>query len=93
MPLGTGWHDYSKALQHAIGQLDTYRPDVLIVSLGVDTYKDDPVGGFALESEDYLRIGEIIAQAGVPTHFILEGGYAMAALGLNVGNVVTGFEA
>ena len=92
MPLATGWHDYREALQHAISRLQAYRPDVLIVSLGVDTYKDDPVGGFALESEDYLRIGALISLAGLPTHFILEGGYAMAALGRNVGNVITGFE-
>lgn len=45
-----------------------------------------------LRSQDYLRIGESIATMGKMTLFVLEGGYAVDALGINVVNVLTGFE-
>ena len=34
-----------------------YAPDVLLVSLGVDTFKDDPISKFRLESEDFTAYG------------------------------------
>ena len=68
-----------------------HAPDVLIVSLGVDTYAKDPVGGFALETPDFVRIGADIATLGLPTLFVMEGGYAIAELGVNTANVITSF--
>ena len=44
------------------------------------------------QHDDYLRIGEMIAAAGKPTLFVMEGGYAVDALGINTVNVLTGFE-
>ena len=37
------------------------------VSLGVDTFAGDPTSGFALHSDDYLRMGERLAAVGLPT--------------------------
>jgi acetoin utilization deacetylase AcuC-like enzyme len=91
MPTGTAWATYEQALQTAVRRIASYAPDRLVVSLGVDTYRDDPVGGFALNSEDYPIIGAAIAGLGLPTHFVMEGGYAMSALGKNVVNVLKGF--
>jgi acetoin utilization deacetylase AcuC-like enzyme len=31
-------------------------------------------------------------RSGIPTLFVLEGGYAVAEIGVNVVNVLTGFE-
>lgn len=92
MPTGAAWDTYEQALHRATKRIHAYGPDQVIVSLGVDTFRDDPVGGFTLESEDYLRIGEAIAGLDCPTHLVLEGGYAMSALGTNVANVLAGFE-
>jgi acetoin utilization deacetylase AcuC-like enzyme len=39
-----------------------------------------------------LRIGERIGHLGVPTVFVFEGGYAVAEVGVNVVNVLEGFE-
>ena len=63
-----------------------------MVSLGVDTYKDDPISQFKLDSPDYLRMGERIAALGLPTLFIMEGGYAVEAIGVNAVNVLQGYE-
>ncbi len=60
--------------------------------LGVDTCKEDPISQFKLDSPDYLRMGERIARLGLPTLFIMEGGYAVEAIGINAVNVLQGYE-
>ncbi len=70
-----------------------YRPDVLIVALEVDTAQVDPISSFALCNDDFTRIGQALAQLGLPILFTMEGGYAVAEIGVNVANVLQGFEA
>ena len=65
---------------------------MLLVSLGVDTYQNDPISSFKLDSQDYLRMGERIAALGKPTLFVMEGGYAVAEIGINAVNVLEGFQ-
>ncbi len=45
-----------------------------------------------LESGDYLRIGERIARLGLPTLFLMEGGYAVEEIGIDVVNVLAGYQ-
>lgn len=92
LPKGSAWADYGPALHRAIEAVKAFRPDVVVVSLGADAYKDDPVSAFKLESEDFTRIGEAIATLGLPTLFVMEGGYAVEALGVNIVNALQGFE-
>jgi acetoin utilization deacetylase AcuC-like enzyme len=80
-------------LATAISRIRNYDPDVLVVSLGVDSFAGDPVGGFKLQSPDFVDIGKKIRSMNLPTHFIMEGGYAMSALGTNVANVIEGYSA
>lgn len=91
MPKGTTVGQYREALAVAADRIRAYGPDVVIVSLGVDTFTDDPVGGFSLESPDFLYLGADIAGLGKPTLFVMEGGYAIAELGPNTANVISGF--
>ena len=92
LPLGTDWHSYGAALADAAGKIAAFAPDALVVSLGVDTFEKDPISGFKLRHDDYLRMGEAIARLGCPTLFVLEGGYAIDDIGINVVNVLGGFE-
>jgi len=89
---GAKWDKYEEALSAAMKKLKKFAPDVVVVSLGLDTFKEDPISKFKLEHEDYLRMGEMIAGARKPTLFVFEGGYAVDALGINTVNVLTGFE-
>jgi acetoin utilization deacetylase AcuC-like enzyme len=63
----------------------------LVVALGVDTFEADPISGFRLASADYFDVGSDIATVGLPTVFVLEGGYAVAEVGVNVANLLEGF--
>jgi acetoin utilization deacetylase AcuC-like enzyme len=89
---GADWSRWSEALEAACAAVTAFGPDVLVVSLGVDTLKGDPLAAFALDSEDFLRIGERIAQLDKPTHLVMEGGYAMDEIGVSAVNVLRGYE-
>lgn len=92
MPRGTDYAAWGVALEQALDRITAYAPDVLVVSLGVDAFEGDPVGGFRLQSPDFIDIGRRIAQLSLPTQLVMEGGYAMEALGRNVANVLCGFR-
>ncbi len=92
LPWGTDWAAYAEALAVAARRIGDFAPDALVVSLGADTYGGDPISRFRLLSEDFLRMGAALAAIKLPTLFVMEGGYAVADLGVNVGNVLTGFE-
>ncbi|RIA83728.1 Arginase/deacetylase [Glomus cerebriforme] len=84
--------EYLKVLKKVINKnIKPYNADYLIVSLGVDTYKDDPIGGFQITSEGFKRIGESIKSINLPTLFVMEGGYHLETIGINVGNILIGF--
>ena len=91
MPRGTAYPEWSDALEVALAAIARFNPQALVVSLGVDTFVGDPISGFALQTDDYLRMGERLAAAGLPTVLVFEGGYAVDAVGVNAVNVLEGF--
>jgi acetoin utilization deacetylase AcuC-like enzyme len=91
MPAGTDWPRYAEAFAAARKGVEAFAPDVLLVSLGLDTFIDDPIARFRLRSEDYLKLGAAIAELKRPTLFVFEGGYNVEMLGVNTVNVLEGF--
>ena len=91
LPRGTDYALWSQALEVALAAIKRFGAQALVVSLGVDTFAGDPISGFALHSDDYLRMGERLAAVGLPTVLVFEGGYAVDAVGVNVVNVLQGF--
>jgi acetoin utilization deacetylase AcuC-like enzyme len=92
LPEGTDYERWSRALADAARRLHAYAPEALVVSLGVDTFRGDPISSFTLDTPDYLRMGAAIALLRLPTLFVMEGGYAVEEIGVNTVNVLTGFE-
>ncbi|MEO7240120.1 MAG: histone deacetylase family protein [Sphingomicrobium sp.] len=91
LPRGTRWAEYQPALERALDWLGGFAPDVLIVSFGADTYAGDPISHFALDTSDFTHMARRIAALGVPTLVVMEGGYAVDALGANVAAFLGGF--
>lgn len=91
LPLGTGWTRWEQALEEALQRIKAYEPDVVLVGLGVDTFKKDPISLFRLTSDCYPLIGAKIASLGRPSLFVMEGGYAVDDVGINVVGVLDGF--
>ena len=92
MPLGTDWSGWGASLDEACKRAASFGTDTLVVSLGLDPFERDPISKFKLKSDDFTRIGARIRKLGLPTLFVMEGGYAIDALGVNCVNVLTGFE-
>ncbi|MGI9412411.1 MAG: histone deacetylase family protein [Hyphomicrobiales bacterium] len=88
---GADFHTWHNALEDACVRIGEYAPDAVVVSLGVDTFKEDPISFFRLESADFLTYGARIEKIGLPTLFVMEGGYAIDAIGINTANVLQGF--
>ncbi|ACK68940.1 histone deacetylase superfamily [Gloeothece citriformis PCC 7424] len=92
LPWGIRWPEYCQRLKQGIDLMINYSPDVLVVSLGVDTYEHDPIAKFALTTEDYLSLGKMLASINKPTLWVMEGGYAVPEIGNHITNVLIGFE-
>ncbi|MBY5924160.1 MULTISPECIES: histone deacetylase family protein [unclassified Halomonas] len=93
LPSGTDFPSWLQALEDATGKVRHFSPELLIIALGVDTFENDPISSFTLKSEDYLEIGARIKRLGLPTLFVMEGGYAVEEIGINAVNVLKGFDA
>jgi len=89
---GADWAIWETALIAALEKIQKFGAEALVVSLGVDAFEGDPISFFKLRSADFLRMGEAIGRLGLPTVFVMEGGYAVAEIGVNAVNVLTGFE-
>ena len=92
---GSDFQRWSLAFETARVKIQSYQPDFLIIPLGVDTYEGDPISKFTLKSDDFLKMGTLIAGCvarDIPTLFVMEGGYDIAPIGQNVLNVLQGFE-
>jgi acetoin utilization deacetylase AcuC-like enzyme len=92
LPRGCGFDVWREALRFTLRRVADFRAQALVVSLGLDTFEGDPISGFRLRTKDYFTVGGDIADAGLPTVFVFEGGYAVAQLGVNAVNVLEGFE-
>ena len=91
LPHGTGLDAWLDALAVALKRIEAFGAEAVVVALGVDTYAGDPISRFALAEGEFLRVGGALARLRRPAAFVMEGGYAVAALGENVADVLQGF--
>ena len=62
------------------------------MSRGVYTFENDPISFFKLTTADYVTTGAMISELNIPTLFVMEGGYDIDEVGINVLEVLKGFE-
>lgn len=55
---GTGEKEYLEALDSVLPLTKKFPHDVIVLILGVDTYKEDPLANIQLEVDSYQKIGE-----------------------------------
>ncbi|WP_027835017.1 histone deacetylase family protein [Maritalea myrionectae] len=93
LPLGTTADALMAAIGAGLAEINSYAPDYLVISLGVDFFEGDPISQFKLTYADMPAIGTLLKTANVPTLFVMEGGYAVDDLGRNVATLIDGFLA
>jgi len=91
LPRGADLAAYLLALDSALERIAAFAPGLLVISYGADTFAGDPISHFRIETKDYRTLARAIAALGVPALIVMEGGYAIDALGANVASFLTGF--
>lgn len=92
---GTNISQYLVHLARAVERLKAWAPDAMVVSLGLDTLKDDPVAypsaRFDLHPPDFAAIGQALLHTApmnqIPRLVMQEGGYLLS----HVPEAVRGF--
>jgi acetoin utilization deacetylase AcuC-like enzyme len=89
VPPGTGDAEYTLLVDETVVPLAReYRPQLVLVSAGFDAHRDDPLAdcrvteaGFAAMTRSLCGVAD---ELGAPLGCVLEGGYALEALGRSV---------
>lgn len=81
---------YLEALDHALERIRSYAPGALVLALGLDAYKGDPLMGMQLSTDAFARIAEAASRLGLPIVIVQEGGYLCDALGDNLTSFLNG---
>lgn len=92
LPMGSDEASVLSAIADSLADVARFAPEILFISLGFDTFKDDPLAAFGVTTPGFRTMGEMIARAGLPTVLVQEGGYAVDALAANLGSFLDGFE-
>lgn len=90
LPENVDGERYRQVLSETTRRIARFRPQFLIVALGLDTAKEDPTGSWSLEAEDFEAMGKMIGSLHLPTLVIQEGGYDTRVLGINARRFFTG---
>jgi acetoin utilization deacetylase AcuC-like enzyme len=65
-----------------------YEPQLILVSAGYDAHRDDPLAECAVTDDGFAQMTRLVkdvgTRLGVPVGWVLEGGYALDALGRSV---------
>ena len=92
LAMGTGDDGFIAALKEARKRIEQYDPQILLIALGLDASESDPLRGLSVTTEGFGRIGEAIADFGLPTVFVQEGGYLSDVLSDNLAAVLESVE-
>jgi acetoin utilization deacetylase AcuC-like enzyme len=87
LAFGTGDAGWLEAIGQGLAAIRDFRADGLVLSLGFDASRDEPLAALAVTEEGFARAGEAIAGARLPTAIIQEGGYNTEV----IGNLLTRF--
>ena len=91
LALGTGDGGWLDAIAHGGAHIRAFGAEALVVSLGFDPSKDEPLNALAVTEDGFARAGEAIGVLGLPTAIIQEGGYNVSLLGTLLARFMTGF--
>lgn len=76
LPCETAEKTYLQTLNRSLSEVKKFGPDLIAISAGFDTHKDDPLtGGLGLKTKSFREIGKRILDLGKPSFAVLEGGY------------------
>jgi len=78
-----GFDDYYQTLKKAVQKISEFKPQYLVLALGLDTAKGDPTGTWPINAKNFQQIGQEIKSLNLPVLVVQEGGYLTRTLGQN----------
>lgn len=91
LPLGSGDEAWLGAIACGAGAIRRYRADALVLSLGFDASRQEPLAGLAVSEEGFARAGRATGGLGLPTAIVQEGGYNTDVMGRLLTLFLSGF--
>jgi acetoin utilization deacetylase AcuC-like enzyme/GNAT superfamily N-acetyltransferase len=92
MPEKVTHEQYIRVLSRALNIIRKFKPDYLVVALGLDPAKGDPTGTWSFTHSNFAANGEMIGSLRLPTMVVQEGGYRNQSLGINARAFFTGLH-
>ncbi len=100
LPTDSSFAAYSEKLSLALKRIQEFEPKFLLLSLGFDTFHLDQLGRFGIETGDYevmaretrKSVQEIERGRDLKCLILLEGGYVVEKLGVNMLSFLKGWE-
>lgn len=92
LTLGAGDAAFLAALDAGLARVREFRPEALVVALGLDAHEGDPLAGLAVSTDGFREIARRLAGLDLPSVLVQEGGYPSAELGRNLVAFLDGFE-
>ncbi len=89
---GSGDRRYTDAVSKAAALIAEADCETLVVSLGVDAGADDPESPLNVSDVGFADTGSVLAELGLPTVLVQEGGYQLPALERDVAAILTQFS-
>jgi len=86
LPAGSGDEEYLHAFREKLlPAAESFEPEVVLISAGFDSHRDDPLAGMCLTEDGFAKLTELVKgiadrHSGGKVISVLEGGYALAAM-------------
>ncbi len=91
LPLGTDDGRWLQAIASGLDAIGRFGAGALVLSLGFDASKNEPLNAFGVTEEGFARAGQMIAALRLPTAIIQEGGYNLNEIGNLLQRFLIGF--
>jgi acetoin utilization deacetylase AcuC-like enzyme len=91
LALGTGDAGWLDAVRAGTEAIRAFGAEALVVSLGFDASKHEPLNALSVTGDGFARAGAAIGGLRLPTAIVQEGGYAVSELGALLTRFLGGF--
>lgn len=93
LPLARSTSDdgWCETIAQGLARIADFAPGALVLSLGLDAHENDPLQGLKITFDGFTRAGALIAEVGLPTVIVQEGGYLSPDLKTSLCSFLAGY--
>ncbi|WP_406855293.1 histone deacetylase family protein [Alsobacter sp. KACC 23698] len=90
LPAGSGDDAFLEAVDKGVAAVRASGAGALVLALGYDGHRDDPITALDLSTQAYGEVGRRVAGLGLPVVVVQEGGYQVSIIGDCLGAFLDG---